>query len=424
MVSVETEVMDHLRRLCVEIGPRPIGSQANKTAADYIQSVFRAAELDVETQRFPCPDWKHEETRLEVDGHRLEAAANWFSPPCDITASSVALGTIAELEAADLTGCIGIMYGDLTREGLSPKGNKVYNPERHQKIIQLLEEKNPAALITVNLTTHCLGRLIMDFDLPVPSATVPAEVGLALLRQSDQTLHLRIASHQSPGHSCNVVGTKAGAGPERIVLCAHYDTVLETPGAIDNGSGVAVLLTLARLLAKRELSVGLEFIAFSGEEGYGLGDEEYLRRYGLGIIPFGGEEKLPRHSEELGHILAAVNADGVGQRLGTNTITTLASSQPFKALVSGVKEKYPGVVWVDPWPASNHYTFYSHGVPSIAIGSVGVANVGHLPADTIKWISSAKLSEVVSLVTNLVESLQDKSLEWCRESKLNDEADN
>jgi Iap family predicted aminopeptidase len=410
--------MRHLERLCVEIGPRPIGSKGNHVAADYIQNVFQAAGLDVERQEFPCPDWEHEETRLEVDGHRLGAAANWFSPPCDITASSVALGTIAELEAADLTGHIGIMYGDLTREGLSPKGNKAYNPERHQKIVQLLEENNPTALITVNLTTHCLGRLIVDFDLPIPSATVPAEVGLALLRQGDQTLHLRIASHRSPGHSCNVVGTKAGTRPERIVLCAHYDTVLETPGAIDNGSGVAVLLTLAKLLPKRELSVGLEFIAFSGEEGYGLGDEEYLRRYGLRIIPFGGEEKLPRHSEELGHILGAVNADGVGQRLGANTITAMASSQPFKALVSRVKDKYRGVVWVDPWPASNHYTFYSHGVPSIAISSVGVTNVGHLPTDTVEWISPAKLGEVVSLVTDVVVGWQDKSLDWCRESRI------
>jgi hypothetical protein len=59
------------------------------------------------------------------------------------------MGTVTELEAADLAGRIGIMYGDLTKGALAAKG-AVYNPERDQKIVQLLEEKRPAALITVN----------------------------------------------------------------------------------------------------------------------------------------------------------------------------------------------------------------------------------------------------------------------------------
>ena len=134
-------------------------------------------------------------------------------------------------------------------------------------------------MITVNPRTGCLERLIEDWELPIPSATVPAEVGLALLRQSDRTLHLKIATHRSPGHSYNVVATEAGARRECIVLCAHYDTKIETPGAFDNGAGVAVLLTVAELLAERDLPVGLEWIAFSGEEYGGVGDKEYLRRF-------------------------------------------------------------------------------------------------------------------------------------------------
>lgn len=400
MESVETKAMQHLEHLCAKIGPRPIGSKGNQAAASYIQSVFEASGLGVEVQEFSCPAWEHKGTRLELDGERLDAAANVFSPPCDVVAPAVTMGTVAELDVAELTGLIGIMHGDLTKGALAAKG-AVYNPERDQKIVQLLEEKRPAALITVNPRTGCLERLIEDWELPIPSATVPARVGLDLLRQSDRTLHLTIATHRSPGHSCNVVATRAGARRERIVLCAHYDTKIETPGAFDNGAGVAVLLAVAELLAERDLPVGLEWIAFNGEEYGGVGDKEYLRRRG----------------GELEQVLFVINVDGVGQRLGANSITAMASSEPFQAQVSELLKEYPGVVWVDPWPASNHYTFYTRGVPSIAISSVGAANVIHLPTDTIEWISPAKLNEVVSLVTNLVESLQDKSLDWCRESR-------
>ncbi|MCK4451253.1 MAG: Zn-dependent exopeptidase M28, partial [Anaerolineae bacterium] len=59
MENVETEVMRHLERLCVEIGPRPIGSKGNQAAANYIQSVFRASDLEVKVQEFPCPAWEH-----------------------------------------------------------------------------------------------------------------------------------------------------------------------------------------------------------------------------------------------------------------------------------------------------------------------------------------------------------------------------
>ncbi|MFQ5793231.1 MAG: M28 family peptidase [Anaerolineae bacterium] len=109
--------------------------------------------------------------------------------------------------------------------------------------------------------------------------------------------------------------------------------------------------------------------------------------------------------------------DGVGQQVGGNSITTLGASQPFQDQVRRVHQRYPGVVWVDPWYESDHSAFYWRGVPCVALSSVGVANVVHLPTDTIEWISPAELGEVVSLVTDVVEVLQDKSPDWCREPK-------
>ncbi len=64
----------------------------------------------------------------------------------------------------------------------------------------------------------------------------------------------------------NVVAIKKGRSAEMIVIGAHYDTVIGTPGADDNASGVAVLLELARMLQDLSLEKTLLFVAFANEE--------------------------------------------------------------------------------------------------------------------------------------------------------------
>lgn len=53
---------------------------------------------------------------------------------------------------------------------------------------------------------------------------------------------------------------------EIVVLGAHYDTVLQSPGANDNGSGVAALLELARLLRGKQPGRTIRLVAFANEE--------------------------------------------------------------------------------------------------------------------------------------------------------------
>ena len=55
--------------------------------------------------------------------------------------------------------------------------------------------------------------------------------------------------------------------PRQILLVgAHYDTLLGSPGANDNGSGVAALLELSRRFSERETGCSLRFVAFTNEE--------------------------------------------------------------------------------------------------------------------------------------------------------------
>ncbi|OAD19861.1 peptidase, M28 family, partial [Candidatus Thiomargarita nelsonii] len=55
--------------------------------------------------------------------------------------------------------------------------------------------------------------------------------------------------------------------PEEIIIIgAHYDSVVGSPGANDNGSGVAGILEIARRLYGQALSRTIRFVAFVNEE--------------------------------------------------------------------------------------------------------------------------------------------------------------
>jgi len=63
------------------------------------------------------------------------------------------------------------------------------------------------------------------------------------------------------------VEIKGKKPPEKVLIIgAHYDTVMGTPGADDNASGVAGLLELARLLSNRVFDKTVQLVAFTLEE--------------------------------------------------------------------------------------------------------------------------------------------------------------
>jgi hypothetical protein len=56
-----------------------------------------------------------------------------------------------------------------------------------------------------------------------------------------------------------------GKDPEILVTC-HYDSLINSPGANDNGSGIAAMLEAARILAKEKKELNVRFVAFTLEE--------------------------------------------------------------------------------------------------------------------------------------------------------------
>lgn len=395
MILAATDTITHLRKLVTKIGERPAGSIAHQKAGDYIRNIFDKTRLAVEEQVIDFPSWSCTDCTLILDDEQLEIDANPFSPACDILASLVAVGTIAELEVATLADKIVLLYGEISSAPLFPIGFTIYNPDRDKTINRLLIEKRPLAILTTNPNSFRHQHIIEDPDMPIPSATISPEAGLQLLQQIEKQVQLRIVSQQMPGTVTTFIARQPRRNRHKLVLCAHYDTKFGTTGAYDNGSGVAALLTLIEWLADSTLAVDLEFIAWADEEYGGNSDQAYAAK------------------TDFDEILAVINLDGIAQYTGTNTITMLAHSDRFQQHVATVTQDYPALAWVDPWFASNHYTFFAHGVPCIAFGCIGT-NIIHQANDTIDWIDPSKLAEVVAIVTRIVKLIHDFPVEQAR----------
>ncbi len=87
------------------------------------------------------------------------------------------------------------------------------------------------------------------------------------------------------GYWRNPVGTRlGGARPEKIlVVCGHMDAISEdpydlAPGAEDNGSGTAVAIEAARVLADEAIDLTVRFVNFTGEEQGLYGSTHYAER--------------------------------------------------------------------------------------------------------------------------------------------------
>jgi len=112
-----------------------------------------------------------------------------------------------------------------------------------------------------------------------------------------QRFRVRDPRNGSPVPMANVIVRWHPRNVDRILLCAHYDTLpfpLLDPknprgtfvGANDNASGVALLMELAHEMATLKLNYGVDFVLFDGEEyifnqrdRLFLGSEYFAREY-------------------------------------------------------------------------------------------------------------------------------------------------
>jgi hypothetical protein len=97
--------------------------------------------------------------------------------------------------------------------------------------------------------------------------------GLSVIEQKFQAPHYKGGTF----NGINIIGQYKPEHPRRILLAAHWDTRFQADqdtkdqnkpilGADDGGSGVGVLLEIARLLQEQPLDMGIDFVLFDLED--------------------------------------------------------------------------------------------------------------------------------------------------------------
>ncbi len=280
----------------------------------------------VDCPAFECIYWMTEGARLTAGGESFQVFASPYSPGCQVTgASLVAAHNLDELESVAAQGRLLLLRGELAREQLMPKNFPFYNPEEHQRIYRLLEEKKPLAILAATERNPELAGgqypfpLIEDGDFDIPSVYLTAEEGERLLQHAGSPVSLASASQRIPATGCNVIAVKNPSAARRVVLTAHIDAKQGTPGALDNAAGVVTLLLLAELLHDYSGTLGVEIVAVNGEDYYAApGEIQYLQR----------------NQGKMGDILLNINLDGVGYIRGATAYSLYECPEPVSSLVS------------------------------------------------------------------------------------------
>ncbi|PYQ19713.1 MAG: aminopeptidase, partial [Acidobacteria bacterium] len=176
-----------------------------------------------------------------------------------------------------------------------------------------------------------------------------------------------------------------GALHDQIVLAgAHYDSVVDCPGANDNGSGAAAVLELARLLAPERLARTLRFALFVNEEPpYYLGDAMGSRRYARRCRARGERIVAMLCLETIGYYTDAPRSQAYPAPLGvvypsTGNFIGFVGNVASRALVRRCigsfrrstafpSEGLAAPDWITGVGWSDHSSFWEQGYPAVMV---------------------------------------------------------
>lgn len=205
------------------------------------------------------------------------------------------------------------------------------------------------------------------------------------------------------------------AEPDQLVVIgAHYDSALGTPGANDNASGVAAMLALARRLAGTEFDRTLCFVAFTNEEwpyfqtpdmgAYAYArqlwqeDRQVAAMLSLETIGYfdstAGSQKYPppfgAFYPSAGNFVAVVG--NVGSRpLVHRVVEAFRRSAQFPSEGGAIPASVPGVGW------SDHWAFWEHGYPAVMVTDTAPFRYPHYhkSTDTPEKINLDHMARIV-----------------------------
>jgi aminopeptidase YwaD len=395
------KIKRHLQVLCSEIGDRRVGSEQNRRATNYAARVLKEAGWQVEETELAVMDWKTGGATLTCDGEVFEVFSSHYSLGCDVSGELVAVDSIATLEQADITGKVVLLHGEIAAGQIAPKNFPFWNPEEHQHIVALLERGEPLALVCATERNSATAGgvypfpLFEDGDFDIPLVYMKDTEGARLLACVGQTVEVVSRAVRIPETAFNVVARNSEARENRIVISAHIDTKIGTPGAIDNGTGVAIVLALAELL--RESKHPIELVIFNGEDYYGApGQVKYIEQ----------------NAGHFGDIALNINIDGAGYKEGLSCFSPFELPEHIADTLREVLWDNPMLVEGQPWYQGDHSLFLQQGRPAIAVSSqwfienMETQQLTHTPADNLSVVNYEQVAECITGIAELVRKIK------------------
>ena len=396
------EAKGHLGVLCSDIGERRVGSEGNRRATDYVKRKFSEAGWQVQETQLDVMDWQSQGATLTCGGQAFEVDSSHYSLGCSVEGELLHIDTIQKLENSDITGKIILLYGEIAAQQIAPKNFPFWNPEDHQYIISLLERGRPLALVCATERNSATAGGVYPFpmfedgDFDIPSVFMKDTEGEKLLACAGKTVTLVSKAVRIPETAYNIIGKKGQGTEDRIVITAHIDAKIGTPGAIDNATGVTVLLLLAEMMKGYAARYPLELVAFNGEDYYGA----------TGQIKY-----IEQNEGRFGDIMLNINIDGAGYKEGPSCFSPFGLPDEVREAMNDMLCDNPYIVEGLPWYQGDHSLFLQQGRPAIAVSSdwfisnMDCQDITHTPKDNLEIVDYERVAECAMGIRELIEKL-------------------
>ena len=296
-----------LSHLTDDIGARLTGSKGAALAVRWTTRQFREWGIPVSNEPVKVPHW----VRGREEAHLLSAAnqnlvltaigGSVATPPSGITADVVEVDSFDALKTLGTSKLRGriVFYNnpmdmDLVRAHRAFEAYRIAVAFRGAGASRAAEYGAKAIVIrsvgSASLRTPHTGALRYDPKQPkIPAAALTAEDAMLLhrllARGKRVRMHMLLTPKTLPDvDSANVIAEIRGSEkPEEIVLIgAHLDSWDLATGAIDDGSGVAMVMETMRLLKEMNLRPRrtIRAVLFMNEENGSRGALQYAKDHG------------------------------------------------------------------------------------------------------------------------------------------------